>query len=135
MWDVWLLNWWCAQLELNFLLASLSSAASSVTASCSKEAALTSGPGGSDCASMCVQRGRPAKTAFLSPPPLVEEGCSTVYFNLPGTVRDSVRVPQVVFGDGKNPFEVLIVRVRAGYGPTTAVITLRPVDILHGYPA
>ena len=86
MWDVWLLNWWCAQLELNFLLASLSSAASSVTASSSKEAALTSGPGGSDCASMCGQRGRPAMTAFLPPSPLVEKGCSTVYFNLPGTV-------------------------------------------------
>ena len=64
---------------------------------------------------MCVQRGRPAKTAFLPPPPLVEEGCSTVYFNLPKTVWDSVRVPQVVFGDGKSPFEVLLVRARAGY--------------------
>jgi hypothetical protein len=31
---------------------------------------------------MCVQRGRPAKTAFLSLRPLTEEGCSTVYFNL-----------------------------------------------------
>ena len=64
---------------------------------------------------MCVQRGRPAKTAFLPPPPLVEEGCSTAYFNLPGTVWDSVRVPQVVFGDGRSPFKVLLVRARAGY--------------------
>ena len=64
---------------------------------------------------MCVQRGRPAKTAFLPPPPLVEEGCGTVYFNLPGTVWDSVRVPQVVFGDGRSPFKVLMVRARAGY--------------------
>ena len=38
---------------------------------------------------------------------------ATLYFNLPGTVWDSVRVPQVVFGDGKNPFEVLLVRARA----------------------
>ena len=54
-------------------------------------------------------------TAFLRPSPLVEEGCSTVYFNLPKTVWDSVCLPQVVFGDGKNPFEVLLVRARAGY--------------------
>ena len=47
--------------------------------------------------------------------PLFEEDCSTVYFNLPKTVWDSVCLPQVVFGDGKNPFEVLLVRARAGY--------------------
>ena len=36
-----------------------------------------------------------------------------LYFNLPGTVWDSVRAPQAVFGDGKSPFEVLLVRARA----------------------
>ena len=45
--------------------------------------------------------------------PLFEEDCSTVYFNLPKTVWDSVRAPQAVFGDGKSPFEVLLVRARA----------------------
>ena len=110
---VWLLNWWCAQLELNFFLDFLS-AASSATASCIEEAALTSGPGGRTApVCVCSAEGQPRLPFFLSP--LFEEGCSTVYFNLPGTVWVSVRVLQVVFGDGRSPFEVLLVRARAGY--------------------
>ena len=88
------------------------SAASFVTASCGEEAALKSGPEGQTAPGcVCRAQGQPRLPFFFLL--LWLRRAATLYFNLPGTVWDGVRAPQAVFGDGKSPFEVLLVRARA----------------------
>ena len=61
---------------------------------------------------MCVQSARPAKTAFL-PPPLVGEGCNTVFQPARNRVGQRARATGGVWRRYKSPFEVLLVRARA----------------------